>query len=58
MVEGNEDSFCVLLLLESTHSLEPCIEVTDVGFQPVRCGRNPGVHEMRKGMAASFLETS
>jgi len=55
-VEGNEDSFSVLGLLESAHGFESCVEVTDVGFQPVRSVRNAWVNEGAKGKAAGFFE--
>ncbi len=56
MVEGNEDSFGVLWLLESPHGCEPRVEVTDVGFQPV-CGVGDAwIDEVSEGVAAGFLE--
>ena len=55
-MEGNEDPFSVLRLLESPHGFESCIEVTDVRFESVRGGRNPRIDEVCEGMAAGFLE--
>lgn len=56
MVEGDENSFGVLRLLESPHGCEPCIEVTDVGFQPV-CGvGNVWIDEVFECVAAGFLQ--
>jgi len=57
MVEGNEDSFGVLRLLESPHGFESRIEVTDIGFQPVCDGRNARIEEVGEGIAASFAES-
>lgn len=56
MVEGNEDSFGVLRLLETPHGSEPRIEVTDVGFQPVCGGGDSRIDEVHECIAASFLE--
>ena len=56
-MESYEDSFCVLRLLETTHSFEPCIEVTDVRLKPVRGGGNAGVDEVYEGMPACLPET-
>lgn len=46
MVESDEDSFCVLWLLETAHGFEPRIEVTDVRLKPVRGGGNPWIDEV------------
>ena len=55
-MEGDEDSFGVLRLLESSHGCEPCVEVTDVGFQPV-CGfGNLWIDEVFERVAAGFLQ--
>lgn len=55
-MEGDEDSFCVLRLLESSHGCEPRVEVTDVGFQPV-CGVGDAwIDEMFESVAAGLLE--
>lgn len=56
MVESNEDSFGVLRLLESAHSFESCIEVTDVRLKPVRGVGDSWIDEVREGMAAGFFE--
>ena len=56
-MEGNEDSFCVLRLLETTHCFEPCIEVTDVRLKPVRGGGNAGIDEVCEGMSACLPES-
>ena len=56
-MEGNEDSFGVLRLLESPHGFESRIEVTDIGFQPVCDGRNARIEEVGEGIAASFAES-
>lgn len=55
-MKSDEDSFCVLRLLETTHCFEPCIEVTDVRLKSVRGGGNAGVDEVCEGMAAGFPE--
>lgn len=55
-MEGDEDSFCVLWLLESPHSLEPCINVTDVRLQPIRGRGDAGIAEVGEGVAAGFPE--
>jgi len=55
-MESNEDSFSVLWLLESSHGCESCIEVTDVGFQPVCRVRNSGIDEVSECVAAGFLQ--
>src|SRR3989344_3496279 len=56
MVEGNEDPFCVFRLLESPHSCESCIEVTDVGFQTIGGMGNARINEVHEGKAAGFFE--
>lgn len=55
-MEGDEDPFGVLRLLESAHGLESRVEVTDVGFQPVCGGGDAWVGEVREGVTAGFLE--
>lgn len=55
-MEGNEDSFGVLRLLESAHGFESCIEVTDVRLKSVRGVGNPLIDEVREGVAAGFPE--
>lgn len=55
-MEGHQDSFRILRLLESSHGDEPRIEVADVGFEAVcRCG-NACVEEVQEGMTTGFLE--
>ncbi len=55
-MEGNEDSFRVLRLLESSHGGESRVEVTDVGFQAI-CGVGDAwVDEVFECVAAGFLE--
>lgn len=55
-MEGDEDSFSVLRLLESTHGCESRIEVTDVGFQPVCCVGDVWIDEVFECVAAGFLQ--
>lgn len=55
-MKSDEDSFCVLRLLETSHRFEPCIEVTDVRLKPVRGGGNAGIDEVCEGMPACFPE--
>ena len=55
-MEGNEDPFGVLWLLESPHGFESCIEVTDVRFKSVRGWGNARIDEVCEGKAAGFLE--
>lgn len=57
-MESNEHPVGVLRILESTHSGESCVEVTDVGFQSVGGVRNAWIEEVREGIAAGFLEAS
>ena len=57
MVEGNEDPFGVLRLLESPHGFKSGVEMTDVGFESVCRWRNPRIDKVCKGMAAGLLET-
>lgn len=55
-MEGDEDSFCILQLLEPTHSFESYIEVTDVRLKSVRGCGNARVDEVREGVVAGILE--
>lgn len=55
-MEGNQDPFCVLRLLESSHGDESRIEVTDVRFEPVRGCGDAWINEVREGVTAGFLE--
>lgn len=55
-MEGNEDSFRVLRLLESSHGFESRVEVTDVGFQSVSGCGDLWIDEVRECVAARFLE--
>lgn len=57
-MKSDEDSFCVLRLLETTHGFESCIEVTDVRLKSVRGSGNARIDEVCEGMATSFSETS
>lgn len=55
-MKSDQDSFCVLRLLESSHGCESRVEVTDVGFQPV-CGLGDvWIDEMFECVAAGFLQ--
>lgn len=55
-MEGDENPFGILRLLESSHGFESRIEVTDVGFQPIGAAWNKGIDEMHEGMPTGFLK--
>ena len=55
-MEGDEDSFSILRLLESSHGFEPCIEVTDIRLKSVRGMGNSWIDEVCESVAAGFPE--
>lgn len=55
-MDGGENSVRVLRFLEPPHSFEPCIDVTDVRLQPIRCRGDTMIDEVGEGVAEGLLE--
>ena len=53
-MQGNEDPFSVLRILESPYSFESCIEMTDVRFKPVRSCRNARICKVSEAITAGI----